>query len=314
MACRALPYRETATRIMPDNEDRETMPPSHPLTEAPGDADTSGPRTMLPAAMSLHPDPNSWVDRQIQVLIDAMAESKAARAAYDPEALLKTSTDRIERLVGANYSMIHSELRAVAARTTANETGIEQLRSEFEALKQRMGQLEIAINQQHLQVLNRVVFLDIIISRIIIEITLWCLNIIVVWIGIKLIGDRVTIDNFEDIMIAVAGVLALAVSWGTFCGFMLAFFSFWGKTANLVTRIMYFTSGVFYVPDQMIPFVRDIIVWSPLMHLVELFRRGVYYGYGSLLLNVYYPFLISLIFMTLAALIEDKAERRMRSA
>lgn len=83
-----------------------------------------------------------------------MAESKAAREAYNPEALLKASTDRIERLVGANYSLIHSELHAVAARTAANETGIESLRTEFEsvkagyeAMRTRMSQLDLAISK-----------------------------------------------------------------------------------------------------------------------------------------------------------------------
>jgi capsular polysaccharide transport system permease protein len=46
-----------------------------------------------------------------------------------------------------------------------------------------------------------------------------------------------------------------------------------------VTRVLYFTSGIFYVPGMMPDWARDILAWNPLLHAIDWFRAGFFASY-----------------------------------
>ncbi|MBS9478924.1 ABC transporter permease [Ancylobacter radicis] len=82
---------------------------------------------------------------------------------------------------------------------------------------------------------------------------------------------------------AATGVLAIGV--GLINGVIGAFFHLWAVIYGVSSRVLLFTSGVFYVPDFMPPQVRQYIVWNPLMHALEWFRTGFYLTYPTSLLD-----------------------------
>ena len=70
-----------------------------------------------------------------------------------------------------------------------------------------------------------------------------------------------------------AGVsTSLLVVWllGCGCGFLNAvinaFAKSWDKIWAQLTRLLYFCSGIFYVPGMMPEWIRDILAWNPVLH------------------------------------------------
>lgn len=82
---------------------------------------------------------------------------------------------------------------------------------------------------------------------------------------------------------AATGLLAIGV--GLINGVIGAFFKLWSMIYAVASRVLLFTSGVFYVPDFMPPQIRQYIVWNPVMHALDWFRTGFYLTYPTGLLD-----------------------------
>jgi capsular polysaccharide transport system permease protein len=78
---------------------------------------------------------------------------------------------------------------------------------------------------------------------------------------------------------------ALLVVWllGCGCGFLNAvlnaFTKSWDKIWAQLTRLLYFCSGIFYVPGMMPDWIRDILAWNPILHAVDWFRSSFFQDY-----------------------------------
>jgi capsular polysaccharide transport system permease protein len=78
---------------------------------------------------------------------------------------------------------------------------------------------------------------------------------------------------------------SILVVWlfGCGCGFVnavvTAFSKSWDKIWAQLTRILYFCSGIFYVPGMMPDWIRDVLAWNPLLHAVDWFRSSFFQEY-----------------------------------
>jgi capsular polysaccharide transport system permease protein len=53
----------------------------------------------------------------------------------------------------------------------------------------------------------------------------------------------------------------------------------WDKIWAQFTRLLYFCSGIFYVPGMMPDWIRDILAWNPVLHSVDWFRSSFFQNY-----------------------------------
>jgi capsular polysaccharide transport system permease protein len=74
-------------------------------------------------------------------------------------------------------------------------------------------------------------------------------------------------------------------------------------------RILYFTSGVFFLPDVMPPAVRSVLEWNPVLQGITLFRMGYYGNYESHMFDLKYLVVWSSM-SVLAALIAERLTRK----
>jgi ABC-type polysaccharide/polyol phosphate export permease len=79
---------------------------------------------------------------------------------------------------------------------------------------------------------------------------------------------------------------------------MTVFWRSWEKAYNQLLRVLYFISGIFYVPAIMPEWARHVLAWNPLLQAVEWFRAGFFASYRPHWLDR--PYLV--IFATLALL------------
>jgi ABC-type polysaccharide/polyol phosphate export permease/tetratricopeptide (TPR) repeat protein len=78
-------------------------------------------------------------------------------------------------------------------------------------------------------------------------------------------------------------------------------------------RLLYFLSGVFFIPIMWPPWVRDILVWNPMLVNIEWFRTGFFPQYSSPLINKPYAVGVALAGLAVGLSLEQALRRRLRS-
>jgi capsular polysaccharide transport system permease protein len=97
--------------------------------------------------------------------------------------------------------------------------------------------------------------------------------------------------------VSLAAALGLVWLFACGCGFVNAVLNAWSKSWdkiwNQITRILYFCSGIFYVPGMMPGWIRNILSWNPLLHGIDWFRSSFFVNYE--------PFWLDRTYLALAA-------------
>ena len=96
-----------------------------------------------------------------------------------------------------------------------------------------------------------------------------------------------------------ATALIVTALWGCGVGYINAvlqtLFRSWDRLWNNAARVLYFISGIFYVPGMMPGWARDILAWNPLLHAIDWFRAGFFADYQPHWLDRRYLFLAALL-------------------
>jgi capsular polysaccharide transport system permease protein len=120
---------------------------------------------------------------------------------------------------------------------------------------------------------------DVIAARGLLEIITDLIVAVILLVGFGAIG----LAAMPDDLWGPAMALLVTAGFGCGCGYINAvltvFFRSWDKTYSQLTRILYFISGIFYVPAMMPDWARDTLAWNPLLHAIDWFRAGFFQGY-----------------------------------
>ena len=113
-----------------------------------------------------------------------------------------------------------------------------------------------------------------------------------------------------------AGLALLAIwSFGCGCGFVNAvvnaFWKSWDKIWVQFVRLLYFCSGIFYVPAMMPPRVREALAWNPVLQAVDWFRAGFFAQYTPHWLDRSYLITVALLILGAGAVLERALRRKM---
>jgi len=115
----------------------------------------------------------------------------------------------------------------------------------------------------------------------------------------------------EEVILAFLATWLLGLGFGTLNAVIASLWDTWIQIEKVLTRPLFFVSGIFYVPSQLPPQAREVLQWNPVLHLVEWFRHGFYPNYNSMLLDVWYPVGVG-VAMLLAGLAGERLFRRAR--
>ena len=114
------------------------------------------------------------------------------------------------------------------------------------------------------------------------------------------------VQNISIIPEHPLGVLEAFVTCGLLClgvgllrGYATRYLPMVERIYATLTRGMIFISGIFYVPSFLPPQVRDMLFYNPVLHVVELYRLGVYDQYPSIVYDETYLRLFILITIAL---------------
>lgn len=151
-----------------------------------------------------------------------------------------------------------------------------------------------------------VTFMDAILARFILNMLTEIMVAYLIFGGIMLFYDTKVIIKLAPIAEALALSGALALGIGTLNCFLFTRFPLWSQIWGILTRPLFLISCVFVVFDDMPVWVRDILWYNPIVHLVGLMRHGFYSSYHATYVSVGYVLGISAITMTLGLLLLRK--------
>jgi len=122
------------------------------------------------------------------------------------------------------------------------------------------------------------------------------------------LGQRCVPADLLTAAAAIVSLWLLAIGIGAFNLVVVEMFPSYDVFYNALIRVLYVASGIYYSPIGMPPWVRDILVWNPILQGVEFFRTGFYPQYDPHWLDVSYLW----IWIIASILIGFALERTMR--
>ena len=97
--------------------------------------------------------------------------------------------------------------------------------------------------------------------------------------GLAAFGLSAMPDNLWGAASALVVTALLGCGIGFVNAVLQTLFRSWDKLWTNATRLLYFFSGIFYVPGMMPDWARGILAWNPLLHAIDWFRAAFYSTY-----------------------------------
>ncbi len=129
--------------------------------------------------------------------------------------------------------------------------------------------------------------IDVLVSRAIIEASTYLLVGVLMMTGLFLIdGVREAIPwNPLNLAGAILASVTFGFGMGTINSAIQSFVPNWATLVSYFLGPLYLLSGVWFMPDQMPPPLRDYLLYNPILHLILWFRSGFYPPNAALFLD-----------------------------
>jgi len=118
-------------------------------------------------------------------------------------------------------------------------------------------------------------------------------------------------DNLWGAANALIVIALLGGGVGFINAVLQTLFRSWDKFWNNATRLLYFFSGIFYVPGMMPDWARDILSWNPLLHAIDWFRAAFFSAYLPHWLDRRYLVICAVLALVAGLAIERVLRRRL---
>lgn len=119
------------------------------------------------------------------------------------------------------------------------------------------------------------------------------------------------IDSPLSIMLGLLLASLLGASMGIFFSALSVYSNLVNRIIPLLMRPLFFISGLFFTANELPTQAREILMWNPVLHIVELVRDGWYNTYHAHYLDISYPLIWILGFAYAGLVLERLARRRL---
>lgn len=152
---------------------------------------------------------------------------------------------------------------------------------------------------------------DALFARLILISATYLLIMLLFFSGLILFGLAELPTYPDRLLQAFVATALLGFGFGTLNAVVTSLWVSWAHIEKVLTRPLFFISGIFYVPSLLPPEATAILKWNPILHLVEWFRSGYYPNYDSTILDPKYPLGIAMI-LILLGLASERLFRKKR--
>jgi capsular polysaccharide transport system permease protein len=127
-------------------------------------------------------------------------------------------------------------------------------------------------------------------ARALLELGTWIAVTVLILGGLIFLGLGSAPRSVPIMAMALLCLFALALGAGMTLAVISEFLPALSNLMKMPNRILYMTSGGFFLPDSLPPVARNILTWNPVLHGITLFRVGYYPLYDSHMLSI--PYLV----------------------
>ena len=152
---------------------------------------------------------------------------------------------------------------------------------------------------------------DVIAARGLLEIATDVIVAVIMLIGFGATGLSAAPDDLWAPLTAFAVTASFGCGVGYINGVVAVFWRGWDKIFAQLTRALYFVSGIFYVPAMMPDWLRDVLLWNPLLHAIDWFRSGFFAAYQPHWLDRSYLTIIAILALLAGMGLERGLRRRL---
>jgi ABC-type polysaccharide/polyol phosphate export permease/Flp pilus assembly protein TadD len=152
---------------------------------------------------------------------------------------------------------------------------------------------------------------DVIIARGLLELVTDILVAVILLAGFGIVGFGVLPHNIPALTASVIAVWLFGCGVGFINAVLNAFCKGWDKIWAQVTRLLYFCSGIFYVPGIMPDWIRDILAWNPMLHAIDWFRASFYAEYEPHWLDRSYLMIVAAVTLVAGLGLERETRRHL---
>jgi capsular polysaccharide transport system permease protein len=155
--------------------------------------------------------------------------------------------------------------------------------------------------------------LDVFFAKALLELAAWVTVSFLLIGGLIITGNAMLPESILEMLAAIGLLFMVAFGFGTTLGIASQFIPSLRAFLRFPLRLLYFASGVFYLPDILPPAARDILWWNPVLHGIAMFREGYYATYESTILDKEYLGGWAIAMVLLALALERAARKPLRS-
>lgn len=173
--------------------------------------------------------------------------------------------------------------------------------------------MNIFTDNAHLLQISRIRRADLVIATALTELLIGGLTTVLIFSLFFAFGYGETLDNISTAVFAYVAVWLFAFGVGFIGAVVNNLTKIWQQSWMTVARVLYFLSGIFFIPRMMPDWARDIVVWNPLLVGIEWFRSGLFIDYSPPWIDKPYLIMVSLACILTGAVLERALRRRLRT-
>lgn len=127
---------------------------------------------------------------------------------------------------------------------------------------------------------------------------------------LQIIGFNAIPGDMMHFLIAFFAIGFFGLAFGLMAGLLLSLMPGLQHFIGLFFMVMFLSSGFAFLVDRMPASTREIVLWNPLVHLLEWLRMGFYPGYICRSMDLNYVFIITICCLVLGLAGERLFRRR----
>ena len=129
---------------------------------------------------------------------------------------------------------------------------------------------------------------DVVFARFLVILMTYLFIYIIFFGGLITLGLAHFPHRLDVVLLAIGAIAALGLGAGLTNAVIYMLWPTWRRIEAVITRPLFFLSGVFFIPSNFPPTMRYWLSWNPILQAIDLFRVGYYSNYHSQVLDVPY--------------------------
>ena len=149
----------------------------------------------------------------------------------------------------------------------------------------------------------RVTWIDVILARFILAMMTQVLVIFISFTGIMIMSDTNAIIDPVPILVGLIILALLGLGVGLINAIVGGIWPVWLSLWKIMSRPLFFVSGILFLYEDMSDQVQAIIWWNPILHAISYLRTGFYPTYRAEFVSLLYCFAVALVIIPFGLLI-----------